>query len=201
MKKLLIISLLFLTACQQAKIQDKAPIANWLLDTETSELSFVSTKNKSISEVNRLTFTNGQINTDFEVQLQLDLNSVETEIPLRNERVKEYLFETNIYPFAEVTAISPKQITLNEVINISFKLSLHGHQKSYTTPVMVQAADQKLIITSYQPVVINAKDFQLDNGVNQLLKLAGLQAISYEVPVDFKLVFHKIDHLKNNTGS
>lgn len=43
------------------------------------------------------------------------------------------------------------------------------------------------MVTSAQPVIINATDYGLTDGINKLRDLAGLPSISYAVPVTFTL--------------
>ena len=165
---------------------------DWTLDTNNSQLSFISTKNKTISETHQLTFKDGSINSGAFVDLIIDLNQVETHIEIRNQRVKDLLFQTDRYPTARIKAQLPENLVLGTTMDIRFELDLHGITKELSVPVMAQMVDEKLTVINYQPITIQAKDFDLDAGLNQLTQVAKLQAISYEVPVDFKLVFNKI---------
>ncbi len=170
----------------------------WQLDVDQSQLSYVSTKNKTIAENNTVKFQSGQIklrenSAQFDVDLILDLTTVDTQIPIRDERVKSHLFNVKDQPVAKITSIIPQHLPINESTTQSFTLSLNGQTKSYEIPVMIQKVNGNMIVTSYEPVLIHAKDHGLNDGIDALLSIAKLQAISYEVPVDFKLVFHKIN--------
>jgi len=68
-------------------------------------------------------------------------------------------------------------------------LDLHGIQQEMLAEVMIQQVDGQLVVTNFEPITVNAKDFDLDHGVNELTRVAQLQSINYEVLVDFKLVF------------
>lgn len=187
-----------MTACQKpAEVSPSAPTvptSQWQLDTANSQLSYVSTKNKTIAENNTIQFASGQINSVFDVQLVLDMQTVETQIPIRNDRVKEHLFKTTEHATAEIGSKIPDKLPLNRPFEQPFSLRLMGQSHQYVAQVMVQKINEQMVVTTYDPILIHAKDFNLDTGIHTLLQLAGLQAISYEVPVDFKLVFNKIDH-------
>ncbi len=78
--------------------------ANWYLDNESSRLSFVSTKNADISEVHRFLTLHGKVDRQGVAILDVELESVSTGIPLRDERLRRELFEIKQYPEAQVSA-------------------------------------------------------------------------------------------------
>jgi len=49
----------------------------------------------------------------------------------------------------------------------------------------------QVMITSIKPVIINAEDYKLSEGVEMLRSVAKLSSISMAVPVTFSLVFKK----------
>ena len=70
-------------------------LADWTLDNERSIVNFISIKNASIGEVHRFRSLAGSVSDDGAVRLVIDLDSVETLIPIRNQRMRELLFETD----------------------------------------------------------------------------------------------------------
>ena len=77
-------------------------------------------------------------------------------------------------------------------LNVPLKgqLELHGVKHEITTQVSVTKLDATSVeVKNIQPVMINAADYNLTPGVNELMSLANLQNISLEVPVNFVLVF------------
>lgn len=184
-----------LLACQHyTKRNTLMPTTTWQLQLGLSELSFVSTKNKSISETHTVTFKAGRIEPNGLVELILDLDKIESQIPIRNQRMKDLLFETNQFPEAIITSTLDKNLSHGSPTDVKFQLNLHGVTRSLTANVLIQNQGEAMVVTSYMPIQVHAKDFNLDAGINQLTQVAKLKAISYEVPVDFKLVFHKINH-------
>ena len=78
--------------------------AQWELDAQRSSINFVSIKNDAIGELHSFGSLLGFISADGGVQVSVDLNSVQTLIDIRNERMRELLFETVKFPTATVTA-------------------------------------------------------------------------------------------------
>lgn len=193
---LVIIMMTMLTACQQPhEVAQDIPTdilaTSWQLLPEQSTLSFVTTKNKVVTEEHTIQFQGGQLTSNRDFEAIIDLNTVDTLIPIRDQRLKDILFQTESFPHAVVNASLPNELTLNQTTNLAFSLELHGLNRTFDVPVLVQMVADQLVVINYQPVVVNAKDFDLDDAVNQLTKIAGLQSINYEVQVDFKLVFEK----------
>ncbi len=190
----LLILLTFINGCQKdviTKQQSTVKVTNWQLDVTESQFSFVTVKNKTHAEENTIDFADGGIDKNGNMTLSLDLASVNTLIERRDERLRGILFETEKYPTADIKATLTHKLPLDTPIEVAFELDLHGHKKAMKTSVMVQEVGQQLVVINYEPVLVNAKDFNLDPGINQLTKIAGLQSINYEVLVDFKLTFEQ----------
>lgn len=179
-----------LVACQPRPHVPQSDSPSWQLLPAQSTLSFVTTKNKVHTEEHSLQFQSGQF-IDQALELVIDLNSVDTLIPIRDERMRNILFQTEDFPTATVTTMVPPDVAHNQPVALPFVLDLHGHQKTFEVEVIVDHIDDQLVVVNYESLLVNAKDFHLDGGVNQLTKIAGLKSINYEVLVDFKLVFEK----------
>ena len=65
--------------------------ADWYLDNESSRLSFVTTKNTEIAEVHRFLVLHGKVDSKGAAQLEVELESVNSGIPLRDERMRNQL--------------------------------------------------------------------------------------------------------------
>lgn len=53
--------------------------------------------------------------------------------------------------------------------------------------MLTKISDNKLMVSSFQPIIINANEFGLVAGVEKLRDIAGLSSISQAVPVSFVL--------------
>ena len=196
--KIILITVLscgWLVACQQnpnAKEQPASmPFMNWQLNSDESVFSFLSTKNSNHTEEHTIRFGSGQINDQGEMTLVLDLATVDTMIPIRDQRMRDILFEIEDHPVATISSQLDQKMPLLEAFSAGFTLDLHGVQKDMYAQVLIQSVGEQLVVTNFEPVLVNGKDFGLDPAINQLTKIAGLRSINYEVLVDFKLVFEK----------
>jgi polyisoprenoid-binding protein YceI len=170
--------------------------AQWELDTARSSVNFVSVKNSSVAEVHSFSSLVGYIGAEGKVQLTINLDSVETLVPIRNERMRELLFDTANFPAASISAtVDPVIIAAaakggTVTTELPITLSLHGIDQALTIPVIIIGEeDGPLRVFTAKPVLIKAADFGLEAGVAALQKIAGLQSISTAVPVTVHLVF------------
>ncbi|MFT6957520.1 MAG: polyisoprenoid-binding protein YceI [Halieaceae bacterium] len=173
-----------------------AASAQWDLDNSRSTVNFISVKNSRIGEAHSFTSLVGYIGADGKVQLGVDLDSVETMIPIRNERLRELLFDTVRFPAASITSqVQPEMLAAVAeggvvTTDISVNLSLHDHTVVLDIPVVVIVdGSGTLRVLSSQPVILDAKQFGLVDGVTALREIAGLKSISTAVPVSIYLVF------------
>ena len=169
--------------------------AHWLLVKDESSLSFVSTKNQNISEIQQFTSLKGEFSPEGELQVKIDLASIDSGIAIRDTRMREKLFLVDKFPAANLTAQLPDSVlTLAKGNSISVtlpaELNIMGISKTINTTVQVtRKADNGIVATSTQPILISAADFGLTSGIEILQKLAGLSGIGLTVPVNFNLVF------------
>jgi polyisoprenoid-binding protein YceI len=171
--------------------------ADWTLDAEASRLSFISTKNASKAEVHYFREISGSVTDNGDARVEVPLDSVETAIPIRNERMREFLFETADFPSLAVTAaVDPALLAATGVRTaaVPVTVSLHGQEASYDAAMVVaRDGDGSLTVATSEPIVVNAADFELGTGIAKLQELAGLASISTAVPVSARLVFRADD--------
>lgn len=170
--------------------------ASWTLDNDASQVSFVSVKAGDAGEVHRFTQISGNVTEDGIASFTIQLASVDTLIPLRDERMRELLFETELFPTAELsTSIDSDLLTNLEPgdsvdYSATLTLDLHGKQMSIAAEMIVaRLGDHRLMVSSRKPVIINAASVGLVAGIESLREIAGLPSISKAVPVSFVLTF------------
>lgn len=170
--------------------------AQWELDGSRSRLNFISIKSISVAEIHSFTELVGYIGSDGKVQLAIDLNSVETLVPVRNERMRELLFDTASFPTANISAmVDPALIAAagqrgTVTTELGVTLSLHGIEQNLAIPlVVIGEGDGLLQVFTSEPVLLNVADFGLADGIVALQELAGLQSISTTTLVTLHLVF------------
>jgi len=161
----------------------------------TSSVSYVSIKNNVVAENNRFTSVTGKITAKGEAALSIDLSSVETQVDIRNQRMREIFFEVDQYPEARITGqLSPQDMAQIDSgapleIDLPLTLSLHGISAEVIAKLRAAKVGQRLWVTTREPVLISAGDFGLGAGVTALQELAGLSAIASTVPVTIDIRF------------
>jgi polyisoprenoid-binding protein YceI len=77
------------------------------LNVSESYLNFVTTKNTHVVEAHNFISLGGEINAAGIATLTIDLNTVNTGVSLRDQRMRDLLFEVATYPTATVTVNVP----------------------------------------------------------------------------------------------
>jgi len=172
--------------------------ANWTLDSSSSAINFISIKNANIAENHQFKEISGKVAGSKSVFININLNSVDTAIEIRNQRMKEHLFETDQFPSATISAeLDPSLLTnlkagSSTITNAPFKLTLHGQSQELTASIkIIKTSDSEIHVTSMKPIFVQANDFNLIAGILKLQQLAKLQSIDAVVPVTFNLVFNQ----------
>ncbi|MGK0380891.1 MAG: polyisoprenoid-binding protein YceI [Flavobacteriales bacterium] len=187
--------LLLRTVCIASSLFCFTANAHWMLVEDESSLSFVSTKNQHISEIQQFKSLKGEFNPEGRLQVEISLASIDSGIEIRNTRMREKLFLVDSFPSANLTAQLPDNVmNLAKGSSISVmipaELSVMGISKTVNVTVQVtRKTDDGIVATSTQPILISAADFGLTSGIEVLQKLAGLSSIGLTVPVSFNLVF------------
>ncbi len=173
--------------------------AGWQLVSDQSQLSYTTTKvfpgaEKSAAENNRFARLEGEVGDNGVAKVRILLDSVNTNVAIRDERMRSIVFQTEKFPAAIVSAQVPGTVLgaqgLHQ-IDLTLQLDLHGMQKAMTVPVRVVNESNRLLVTSMSPVLVDAADFGFGEGIMELTKLAGLMYIPTTVPVSFNLVFQQ----------
>lgn len=170
--------------------------ADWNLNGNESTLSFVSTKAVNAAEVHRFATLSGGIDASGMVEISIDLTSVDTSIELRDDRMREMLFETGKFAAATLTASIDEEMLSGLAVGdsveatVNSQLALHGEASELAIDVVVvRTTDSQILVVSKKPVVVNAQYFRLTEGIEKLREVAGLPSISTAVPVTFVLSF------------
>ena len=173
-------------------------LADWVLDNDASTLKFVTTKANLAAEVHSFGSLEGQVDGRGNATITIELDSVDTSIEIRDERMREMLFETGRYPSATVAAkIDTAAIAAIEPgdrapMVAEAQLLIRDTTVSLTLDMTVtRLTESRLVVSSRAPVIVNAGQTGLAAGVEKLREVAGLPSISPAVPVTFELVFDR----------
>ena len=181
---------LFALGCAVAALLSPLVQADWQVGPG-SQVQFVSIKNNTIGEVSHFETLAGTVTGAGEVEVRVALDSVETNIGIRNERMKKMLFEVGFYPEAVITAQLDAEAVAamsdGGVTSVALNIDLHGQTVTKDALLSVAVADQGVRVTTIQPILLTASEFGLEGGVAALQKVAGLNSISRVFPVTVAL--------------
>ena len=186
-----------LAALSVAILFTGAAQAHWSLDNDASSLSFVTVKAEHVAEVHTFDMLSGIIDDVGDVEITIELASVNTMIPIRNERMQEMLFETNMFPEATVTGkinldlLTGLDAGTSYARQINFQLSLHGQSVDMAADVQITRTAEGAVFSTLKPILVMSDSFALTAGVEKLREVAGLPSISRAVPVSFTVVFEQ----------
>lgn len=173
-------------------------VANWQVDNEKSTLSFISVKKNSIGEIHTFKQVSGMATKDGEVKFAIDLMSVATGIEIRDQRMKNFLFETDKFATATFSGHVDGEVlnglAIGQVAALTLQggISLHGHTQKISLPVkVIKLASGDLSVHNIKPLIIQAEQYALTKGLMKLQELASLPSISSVVPVSFSLYLTK----------
>ncbi len=168
------------------------------LDGAKSQLKVTSIKNDRVAELFSFSEVSGSLNEESgEALIIVALNSIDSGIDIRDQRMKKYLFNTDRYKTAEfrarVDVQALKSLTPGEPrsMRLSGELSISGK----TLPIHFATQVTKLSggaisVVTVEPAFIDSNAVEMAPGIEKLRSLAGLKNINLSVPVTFAVQFH-----------
>jgi polyisoprenoid-binding protein YceI len=171
--------------------------AGWQLDGDASSIGFISVKNGAVVESHHFNEMSGSITDAGNATVNINLDSVDTMIPIRNERMRAMLFKTETYPEATISVdldmATYGRIKAGEAVSqeIAGTLSMAGQTATVMVPVIVVRGHNSMVVSSKKPVIINAANWNLTPGIEALRAIAQLTSITPAVPVSFTLKFDR----------
>jgi polyisoprenoid-binding protein YceI len=189
---------LALAACSSGADQAEAPLPEgaWQLAADQSNVGFVSVKAGNVGEAHSFRKLSGTVEPEGTVRVAIDLASVDTGIDIRNQRMRDMLFEVANFPEARLTAkIDPNAVKAlkpgeRKAMTVPVTLDLHGTTNSIEAPLTVtRLAGDTVLVETAKPLIIDASAVGVEAGVGKLQEIAKLPAISTAVPVTASLVF------------
>ncbi|MGJ7475288.1 YceI family protein [Pseudomonas fulva] len=170
--------------------------ANWHLDGESSRLSFITGTNGEAAQVHRFLVLHGTVDRKGAASLRIEMDSVSSGVPLRDERMRDALFD--VARFAEATVQAQLDLRpINDLANgaqielrLPLTVTLHGQSHRYDALLLATRLDERRFqVVTLEPLVLRAEDFGLMPGLQALRKFANLKAINPSVPVNAVLIF------------
>lgn len=188
---------LVLAACSGGdKAEAPLPEGAWQLAADQSNVAFVSVKAGNVGEAHSFKTLSGSVEPDGTVAVAIDLASVDTGIDVRNQRMRDMLFEVANFPDAKLTAkIDPNAVKAlkpgeRKMMTVPVTVDLHGTTNSIEAALNVtRIGEDSVLVETAKPLIIDASAVGLEAGVEKLREVAKLPAISPAVPVTASLVF------------
>ncbi|MCY0963597.1 YceI family protein [Parathalassolituus penaei] len=170
-------------------------MAGWTID-DGSSIAFSSTKNTDITEEHHFRDFDGFVTDGGSATVNVRLTSVDTGVEVRDQRLRNTLFDIAHFPTAVLQMSVPKAAMADlkagksATFQASGALALHGKRVPVKASLQAEpSSDNRIVVTTAAPLMLDATAFSLTDGINQLREMAGLQSIASTIPVSLNLVF------------
>ncbi len=169
--------------------------AAWTLVPEESTVAYGSIKKDTVGEVNHFTKLSGQVSADGQVDVDIDLTSVETWIDIRNERMIKLVFgeeatTANITAAVDMAALQALPVGGATTTDVTGKLAFLGKSLDIETPLFIaRLGEDKVLVTTAEMIMISTADLGVTGGIDELQKIAKLPGITRVAPVTLRFVF------------
>lgn len=184
---------------QQAVSQDSLFAPGWTMDADASTLRFQSVKNETKVESSTFGSYAGTIDENGLATVRILMDSVDTNVDLRNVRMRFLLFETFQFPEAVVTMqLDPAQLedlaeVRRKVMMANYTIELHGVTSEREAEISVLLLDNdSVLVTSATPISLPVTDFNLDGGIAKLEEAAKVEIIP-SATVTFDFMFNRAE--------
>ena len=171
--------------------------AGWTL-AEDSKVAFGSVKKGTVGEAHHFSELSGSVSEDCTAMIEIDVTSAETWIDIRNERMQKHVFHSDKFPKATAAAkldmsefaeLQPGEVTTTTA---KVKLAFLGKEIPVEAELFVVAlANDKVMVTTDEMLMVSTADLGITAGVDELMKLAKLPSITRVTPVTLRLIFEK----------
>jgi len=199
-----LLAVFWIPACnQQGAVSSTSQIeANrsgpWTLNPDKSGMSYVTIKNGNLGEINTFRSVKGSVSETGKAEITISLDSVDTNNEIRDERMKEHLFDTATYSTTKVTAnldmskFETLNIGASHTVLLDMQIDLHGITDQQEFYVLVtRLGPNKVVVNNKAPLLLDATDFGFEDGLAKLQELAGLDSISPVVSATISFTFER----------
>jgi len=168
--------------------------ADWTLDNASSRLAFGSVKANSLGEVHHFETLSGGVSADGAAMITIDLNSVQTNIDIRNERMIEHVFKAagtaTLSSQIDIAALEALPVGGTAVTEVEARLSLVGTDVDLDLELFVaRLSDSSVMVTTNDMIFLDTDEAGIDGGIDVLKQLADLSGITRAAPVTLRFVF------------
>jgi len=172
--------------------------AVWKIEPENSSIAFASIKNDAVGETHHFNGLSGTVDAEGQVSVDIDLASVETYIDIRNERMREFVF--NNIPTATLSAEVEMEDLSSLDVGASTTTDAFGTLSFLGTDVDVDAvlfvmrlSEDKVMVTTDGMAMLNVEDAGITAGIEKLREIAELDSITGVSPITMRLFLTSSD--------
>jgi OOP family OmpA-OmpF porin len=165
---------------------------DWVLNAPLSHVYMQTEKLEGVIEKHQFMSVEGGVNKDGDAAVKIDLGSLETNIDLRNVRMRFVLFETFKFPYALITTRLDKarlrDLATNKAINypLTLTVNMHGVTNQIQTVVSItRTSDTTVSVATVQPIVVTAESFGLTPNIAKLADAVGGIRIVLQASISF----------------
>jgi polyisoprenoid-binding protein YceI len=149
--------LLLLTAVAVINVAFADNHLTWKLNSAASQLSFDSSKNTTIQETHRFRQLTGSVKQSGDIVVQVDLMSVDTRIPIRDQRMREILFKmapsAQVFATVDMALVTAMAADQKLTLELSGRLTLNGKMSSLPLSVELQRlSEQSIQVTVFSNI-------------------------------------------------
>jgi hypothetical protein len=194
------------TSAPQRVVAARIPQAGELLaDLSTSKISasMIKDRNVAVPVTATMLLRDGRVTLDGpqpSARLSIDMTTFDSALPLRNERVKQFFFETNNrnYETVELSipVLPPEALrSLREArkalhVKLDGELTFHGAKKKIELVVDASYdASGTLVVKSAGPIDVNVSDYGLLDNLRRLSLLCKHESIDEIVKAEVTIEF------------
>lgn len=176
-------------------LADGHAATSWTLDGSTSKVAFGSIKKDTVGEVHSFETLSGTVIPDGTARIEIALNSIQTNIDIRNERMIEHVFKSaptaTLDATIDMSELDELAIGHTTVIDVEGVLSLVGVDIDIETEMFVaRLSNTSVMVTTNDMLFLGTEDAGIDAGVTKLMELADLPGITRTAPVTLRLIFN-----------
>ena len=183
-----------------------ATAQSWVLDGANSKLAFGSIKKNKIGEVHRFERISGSVSETGAVLVEIDLASVQTDIDVRNERMRDFVFggQTTGTLKAQIDMAGLKSLPVGGagVVDSTITLSLLGQDIPVAADLFVlRISDTRVLVSTDSMVFVSSEDLGVDDGITKLMGLAELSGITRTAPITARFIFNAESNAASNAAA
>lgn len=168
----------------------------WRSIAEESSVAFGSVKKDVVGEVHHFTSVSGSVSETGDVQVEIDLTSLETYIDIRNERMTEHVFKgtptATLTGTAEMEDLTDLAIGETAISYFEGTLSLAGIEADIDADMFVaRLGEDRILVTTADFIMLSTEDLGIEAGIDKLMALAELPGITRVTPVSIRMVLER----------